>query len=201
MESALECFAEQGYDAAGVAEICRCAGVSKGAFYHHFRSKQALFLELLRSWLSGLDAQLDAARLEAATVPEGLVDMARMARPVFQIAYGHLPIFLEFLTKSQRDPAVWQATIEPYRHYRAFFASMVEAGISEGTLRPVDPETAAQVLVSMSVGLLLQGLLDPEGADWAQAAVDGVRMLLEGLKARGGEQRGTRPTTVAPGAR
>ena len=45
LAAALDRFARYGYDATGVAEICRAAGVSKGAFYHHFPSKQAAFLE------------------------------------------------------------------------------------------------------------------------------------------------------------
>ena len=55
LDAAQSLFSQSGYDATGVAEICRAAGVSKGAFYHHFPSKQAIFLELLDGWLSRLD--------------------------------------------------------------------------------------------------------------------------------------------------
>ena len=182
LEAAEECFARYGYDATGVAEICRRAGVTKGGFYHHFPSKQALFLELLDSWLADLDTGLAAARAGANTVPEGLVQMAGMVRPVFQVGSGRLPMFLEFWNKAAHDPAIWQATIAPYRRYRAFFSGLVEAGIAERTLRPVDPEVVAHVIVSLAVGLVLQGSLDPEGADWGQVAKDGIQMLLEGLQ-------------------
>jgi AcrR family transcriptional regulator len=181
LEAAEGCFARHGYDATGVAEICRCAGVSKGAFYHHFPSKQTLFLELLDRWLAGLDARLTAACAGAGTIPEGLKQMAGTVRPIFQAGSGRLPIFLEFWNRAAHDPAVWQATIAPYRRYQAFFSGLVRAGVAGGTLRPVDPEVAAQVIVSLAVGLVLQGLLDPEGADWGQVAQEGVRLLLEGL--------------------
>jgi hypothetical protein len=59
---------------------------------------------------------------------------------------------------------------------------MIEAGMAEGTLRAVDPETTAHVLVSLAVGVLLQGLLDPQGADWGQVAEEGVRMFLKSLE-------------------
>ena len=182
LEAAAESFAQNGYDGTGVAEICRRAGVTKGAFYHHFPSKQAVFLELLEQWLAGLDAQLEATRDGATTVPEKLLQMAGMIRLVFQMAYGKLPIFLEFWTKAGHNPAIWQATIAPYRRYRTFFARMIEAGMAEGTLRAVDPETTAHVLVSLAVGVLLQGLLDPQGADWGQVAEEGVRMFLKSLE-------------------
>ena len=181
LKAAEECFARRGYDATSVVDICDLAGVSKGAFYHHFSSKQTLFLELLERWLVGMDALLESARVDADTVPDGLLQMAGMVQPVFQEGRGRLPFFLEFWNKAARDPVVWQATIAPYRRYRDFFCKMIEAGIAEGTLRPVDPEATAQIIVSLAVGLVLQGVLDPGGADWGQVAHDGVRLLLSGL--------------------
>jgi AcrR family transcriptional regulator len=174
-------FAEQGYDATGVAEICRRAEVSKGAFYYHFSSKQDLFLELLERWLTALDERLEHVRTHEAPVPEQLLDMTKMIRQVFQVAEEQLPIFLEFWTKAARDPAVWEATIAPYRQYRAFFANLIESGVTEGTLRPVDPDTAARVIVSLAVGVVVQGLLDMEGADWGHVAEAGTEMLLQGI--------------------
>ena len=184
LDAAEECFARNGYDATSVAEICRCAGVSKGAFYHHFSSKQALFLELLEHWLMGVDTQLEAARAGASTVPEGLLQMAGMVQPLFHEGSGRLPFFLEFWSRAAREPVTWRATVAPYRQYRDIFRSMIEVGITEGTLRPVDPEAAAQVIVALGVGLVLQGLLDPGGADWGQVTCEGIRMLLEGLQER-----------------
>ena len=182
LQAAMECFAQNGYDGTGVAEICERAGVTKGGFYHHFSSKQTLFLELLEHWLMGVDTQLGMAGSDSDTVPERLLQMAGMAQHVFQTASGQLPMFLEFLRKASRDPEIWQATIAPYRRYQEFFRGLIEAGVAEGTLRPVDPGIAAWVIVSLAVGLMLQEVLDPQGSDWGEVAQEGVRMLLEGLE-------------------
>ncbi|MCX7681409.1 MAG: TetR/AcrR family transcriptional regulator [Anaerolineae bacterium] len=182
LQEAAACFAQYGYDAVGIAEICRRAGVTKGGFYHHFPSKQALFLELLNRWLGGLDMQMEAARRGATTIPEALRQMASKAQYVFEAAKGQIPLYLEFWSKAARDPVVWQATIEPYRRYRDVFRGIVEAGIAEGSLQPVDPERAAQVIVALAVGLLLQGMLDPEGANWGEVMKEGIQILLSGLE-------------------
>ncbi len=183
LEGAERRFAEQGYEATGVAEICKLAEVTKGGFYHHFPSKQALFLELLTRWLTMLDGQMATLGKGAETVPEALNQMAGMMGHIFAVGSGHLPMFLEFWSQAARDPEVSQATIAPYRRYRQYFAGMIKSGIDEGSLRRVDPEVASLALVSMAVGLLLQGLLDPQGEDWAHVAQEGVGLMLEGLQA------------------
>ena len=179
LEAALKNFSESGYDAASVDDICAGAGVSKGAFYHHFPSKQAVFLTLLNEWLKTVDASLEAAR--KPTVPETLTNMARMLPTIFSQADGRLPMFLEFWLQASRDETVWKATIAPYQRYLDYFAELVKQGIEEGSFRPVDPRSAAQVIVSFAVGLLLQGLLAPENIDWQQTSEQSIKILMKGL--------------------
>jgi len=45
LETALDLIWNSNYNAVGVNEICKQAGVTKGSFYHHFESKAELFCE------------------------------------------------------------------------------------------------------------------------------------------------------------
>jgi len=179
MSAAAEHFSTRGYNAASVDDICREARVSKGAFYHHFPSKQAIFLALLQEWLKGLEPALEGVRQE--TVPDTFIRMTGMLPMILTSAQDRLPIFLEYWLQASRDQAVWQATIAPYRHFQDLFAQLVLQGISEGSLKAVNPQATAQVIVSMAVGLLLQGILDPEGADWQKVAEQSMQILMNGL--------------------
>ncbi|MDD2923453.1 MAG: TetR/AcrR family transcriptional regulator, partial [Anaerolineales bacterium] len=60
--SAIKLFSTHGYNTASVDDICKDAGVSKGAFYHHFKSKQALFLALLDGWLLAIDGAIETSK-------------------------------------------------------------------------------------------------------------------------------------------
>jgi AcrR family transcriptional regulator len=184
LKAALETFARKGYEEASVAEICQAAGVSKGAFYHHFPAKQALFLELLEEWLGGIDARLAELRSAAPDAAGSLLHMAELARAIFDVADGRLPLFLEFWDQARLDPAVWAATIAPYHRYQAYFEALVRDGIADGSLRETDAAIAARTIVALAVGLLLQGLLDPAGAEWGAVAEGSLQLLLEGLRRR-----------------
>jgi len=181
LDAAVRRFSISGYDAASVDDICAEAGVSKGAFYHHFETKQAVFLQLLEEWLQQLDADLQAALGEAPTVVDGLLGMAARTRGVFSAADGRLSILLEFWAQARKDPVVWERTIAPFRRNREAFAGIIRKGIEEGSLASVDADKAAQALMSIVVGIILQGVLDPEGARWDRVIQDTVGMLVQGM--------------------
>jgi AcrR family transcriptional regulator len=180
-QNAARLFSDKGYDATGVAEICDASEVSKGAFYHHFPSKQAIFIELLQDWLKNLDEGLGKAARNAADVPDGLLGMAAEMKGVFAAADGRIQLFLEFWQQARRDPEVWKEFVAPYRRYQDFFAGIIQQGIDEGSLRPVDPRAAGHALVALAVGIVVQGVLDPKAAAWDQVTRDAVQLLIDGM--------------------
>jgi AcrR family transcriptional regulator len=161
--------------------------VSKGAFYHHFPTKKAVFIELLNNWLENLDNQMASVRAGTTNVPDGLLAMSDLVQQVFHTASKELPILLDIWAKAAREPDVWQATITPYRKYRTLIEEMIQTGINEGSIQDIDVKMTAQVLVSLAVGILLQGLLDTKETEWGQVSQEGIRMLLRGIERKGTE--------------
>jgi AcrR family transcriptional regulator len=62
--AAREVFAERGYAKASIEHIAKQAGLSVGAIYLYFRSKEDLYVSLLEETLAHLDAELAARRAE-----------------------------------------------------------------------------------------------------------------------------------------
>lgn len=60
LEIALELIWQSNYSSVGVNEICKQAGVTKGAFYHHFESKASLFCEATAYYWQVIKNDLDA---------------------------------------------------------------------------------------------------------------------------------------------
>jgi hypothetical protein len=123
-------------------------------------------------------------RQQNRNVPQVIIQMAELAGSIFQSADIHLPIFLEFWTQANHDPQVWEAAIAPYRRYQSYFAQMIQEGINESSIQPVDPQLAARVLVSLAMGLLMQSLFDPQIADWQTEAKQSDELLMNGMVRR-----------------
>ncbi|WP_325048925.1 TetR/AcrR family transcriptional regulator [Peribacillus saganii] len=61
MEKALELFAEQGFETTSVQQITERCGISKGAFYLSFKSKDELILALIDNFMMQITAEIDYA--------------------------------------------------------------------------------------------------------------------------------------------
>ncbi len=135
LDAALRVFAEFGYDAATTAQIIARAGISNGALFHHFRSKdaigEALYLQGIASYQAGLVKALDrhhGPKAARATVKaavhhhlawvEANRDLAgfmyERGRPDWQPAHG------AGVRKLNRATAV---------HVRDWMAPLVQAGV------------------------------------------------------------------------
>lgn len=69
LEAGVKLVREQGFSATSVDGLCREAGVTKGAFFHHFASKEALGVALADYWSSSTGAFFDGAPYHAHEDP------------------------------------------------------------------------------------------------------------------------------------
>lgn len=69
LDAALQVIRARGYSATRVDDICAAAGLSKGSFFHHFESKEALAVEAARHWSTVTDAFFAAAPYHRAEDP------------------------------------------------------------------------------------------------------------------------------------
>jgi len=178
VRAARELFAERGYAAVGTEEVVRAAGVTRGALYHHFGGKQALFLAVVEAiegeMVAGVGAQLGAVD----DVWEGLLrglDLwldACLQRDVQRIVLLDAPAVL--------GHDGWRAVEEAYGLglLRAAIGAAMDADLL--ARRPVEP-LARVLLGAMAEAALVVARSDDPAA--ARAEVGALlRELLEGLR-------------------
>jgi TetR/AcrR family transcriptional repressor of nem operon len=69
LDASLHVIRAKGYEATSVDEICAAAGLSKGSFFHHFKTKEDLALALAGYWIEGTSALFASASYHAPADP------------------------------------------------------------------------------------------------------------------------------------
>ena len=123
LEGAQRAFARHGYDGATVAKIEEETGLSRGAIFNYFGSKQDLFVELA----------LDASRQYTQVVIDRGVDAAVRAMAAEDPAW--LGVLLEAHARLRHDPEFTRKLDEAYETASPRLGPWIEARQADGTLR------------------------------------------------------------------
>jgi AcrR family transcriptional regulator len=163
LDGARAAFAAHGYEGATVKLLEEQTGLSRGAIFHHFADKDALFLAL---------AQEDAEEIAALVDEAGLVEAMRRLR---HKDAGWLGVQLEVARRVRTDPefsGVWQQHLRGIaRATQARLARQRDAGVVR---RDVPVETLAAFLA-----LVYDGLVAHLATGMPVAHLDGVLDLVE----------------------
>ena len=144
--AALGLFVQEGYDAATTRSIAAAAGVSEGAIYRHFRSKEDLAGQLF----SGIHRRLTKVIQDAAATASGID--ARVAAAVSAycaVADEDWLLYSFHLLGLHRFLPLWEETGDDP-------VSAVEAIISEAIMAGEIPPGDPALLAAMALGVVTQ---------------------------------------------
>ena len=173
-------FAERGYADVGLAELVRAAGVTKGALYHHFGSKEGLFREVLRQVQGDVADRIERA---ADALPDPWDRLSAGCRAF--LSAGADPGIRRIMLIDA--PAVlgweeWRAMDEAAsaRHLADALADLVDAGAIAP--RPIEPLAH---LLSGAMNEAALWLARSTGPTDEEDTVRELTGLLDGLRTRG----------------
>lgn len=164
LDAAARVFARQGYAGTKILDIVKEAGLSTGAVYGRFKSKNDLLREAVvrrsdrasRIDLDGIGQVADLIKLAAGLHTQPLSDTEAVR--------------LEAYNAARREEDVSVALVNAQDHWRRAIQPLVDAALTDGTVADgVDPEAVVFFIRTMHLGLLLQrgaGIEPPDEAGW-----------------------------------
>ncbi|WP_238010497.1 TetR/AcrR family transcriptional regulator [Dactylosporangium sp. AC04546] len=179
--SALELFERSGFDRTSVQEIADQAHLTKGAFYHHFESKDDLLRHIQEEYL---EAQLTAIQQIEAGSDDPKVRVAELIRfSLRSVAEYRAHVTIFYQERRYLTGELFAEVTRKRDLVEAAFAGMIQDGVTKGVLRPdVDARIATFGLVGMCAWayqwLNMAGPLSVE-----EVARQFSAMVLEGLAA------------------
>jgi AcrR family transcriptional regulator len=184
--AALEVFAEKGFASARLDEIAKRAGVSKGALYLYFETKDDIFRAVVREAVA---PNFAAVREAAENFDGAFAELAPMVltRAAMLMSRSKLPAVAKMVIGESRNfpdlARVWHDTI-------VFVALNVMTGLiaraqARGEVRPGDPRLYAFSLMGpLVMGAVYREVFGPVGAeplDLEALAAQHAKTVLEGM--------------------
>lgn len=191
LRAAERLFVRHGFDAVGVERIVRAAAVTKGAFYHHFADKRAVF----RAVFEDVDREMSQRVLARAVTAAAPLDMIRRGvRASFELSaqprYGRLvyveaPAVLGWQLWHEIDTAIAGEVV----------AAGLQAAVDAGQLAPRSVDALATLLLGaiLQAGVAIAGSAEPSRTGAALA--DEMDEVLRALALRADERKGLQRKT------
>ncbi|MFP5411003.1 MAG: TetR/AcrR family transcriptional regulator [Gammaproteobacteria bacterium] len=155
----LDLAAKQGVDDVTTQDMAQAMGVTQGAVFRHFPSKDAIWLAVMH-WVR--DRLMSVLGRAAEQGRDPLDALARMfaAHIDFIAAHPAIPRVLTSEHLHTRSQALRQLVTEIMLGYEARVAGLLEAAKAEGLARAdLDAHAAATLYIGMIQGLVLQASL------------------------------------------
>ena len=164
LDAAGRVFASKGYDGTKIMDIVKAAGLSSGAVYGRFASKNEL---LLAAVLASVEQNSIASRFNERPVAEMLAEASRADEPLEDQEAMQLEAFIA----ARREPALAAAIAEARARWRETIAGpLIERASADGSASPdADFDSLVYLVQTLHLGLLVQrgaGQHAPDNDAW-----------------------------------
>ncbi|MFE2427599.1 ScbR family autoregulator-binding transcription factor [Streptomyces sp. NPDC059373] len=174
LDGAARAFDATGFPATSLSDIVKEAGVTKGALYFHFASKEALARAIVDEQFTVWEPFKGVERPGVQTVIDLLHQMSDSLREDVRVRAG-IRLVIEQGTFQDPDPT-------PYRTWIEAIRDCLAQAQGRGDVRSeVDAAAAARFIVGCWTGLQLSSQVLSGREDLRQATTDMWRLLLPGL--------------------
>ena len=160
LDAARRCFIRDGFHRSSMQAICREAGISAGAVYVYFDSKEALIAGLIELDRAGLAAEFEAATA-APDLHAALTELGR--RHFVEEGCKSSALTIQVWAESARDPRIRAMCLgiehDVARHLLTIFTELRRRG---GMAPGVDLERLVELVAIHSDGIFKAKALDPD---------------------------------------
>ena len=183
LAAATKVFTERGFAEARMDDIVAESGLSKGALYWYFDSKDAIIINLLDrvfDWETAnlqaiLEHQDSAAHKLTAFVEVTIQDLNKI-RPL-------MPILIDFWSLSLRKKTINQAIKRYYQRFLDILEPILQYGIDQGEFRLVNVNETALAIGAVFEGTILLWAYFSETIDIEEQFRTNLDLVLNGLVA------------------
>jgi TetR/AcrR family fatty acid metabolism transcriptional regulator len=183
LNAAEEVFTRKGLNDARMDDIAEKTGLSKGALYWYFNSKDDLIIAILDRIFLGAFKQLESDKGDHLSATEGIQQFTEEAIRDYTRMLHLMPVAYEFLALAFRNKTVQKALKQYLNIYMDALVPIIQHGIDSGEFRPVDAEEVAIAAGAIFEGTVLLWVYDKSRIDVVRHIHSSINLLLQGVLA------------------
>jgi len=178
IDCAVPLFFNKGYTETSMREIAESAGTGKSTLYDYFKTKDDILVAYFEEELQAITQQAEAVSKTGGSAVEKL---RQIMQAHLQYLLQNKKFYLKMTVEAQRLSLHGQQRIQESRHaYQDLLCRLIEAGIAEGSFRPVDPLLAMRIILSTMNPIVFTTRPTGSPQEMLTSALD---ILLNGLRA------------------
>lgn len=158
LDAALRCFSRNGFHATTTADIVRESGLSQGALYLYFATKDDIVVALADDRHQG-EVFLNALAKSEQDPVAGLMLLVELYGKTLgdQRRADMRRVGIQGWAEALRNPRIHGSVVEGFSTVRSAIVELIERGQRAGQIRPdIEPDAAARAMIAIFQGLVLQ---------------------------------------------
>ncbi len=182
MEAALPVIRTKGYSATSVDELCAAAGVTKDAFFHHFKSKDELGVAAADRWSEMTGALFaDAPYHNHAGPLDRVIGYLELRKSLLQGGVSEFTCLVGTMVQEtyETTPAIREACERSITGHAATLEADIEAAMRD---RGMCPDWAAKSLALHTQAIIQGAFILAKATGGAEIAVDSIDHLIRYLE-------------------
>ena len=182
LEAAYTVFVEKGYSETTMDDIVRQSKMSKGAIYHYYNSKKALFISLIDHWETYSFPDFYTKNKENKTASKILKDISNVVYDVYRTKKHVFLAEVEFWSLANKDDEVKEKSKVLYGKLLYLFELIIKKGIREKEFKEIDTKVVAMSILSSLQGINWFCLFDDSDVDAKMYLDTSIGLLINSLK-------------------
>ncbi|HEY8472149.1 MAG TPA: TetR/AcrR family transcriptional regulator [Natronosporangium sp.] len=181
IDAARRCFARNGFQATGMQDVIAEAGLSVGAVYRYFKSKDEIRVAVAEQTVGAITAAVAAIAQHDPPLPvaEAMTRLMAVLEPPLAEPDSAARLAVHSWAEALRDPSFAEFVGQAYRTLRDQFTTIAQRAQAAGELpAAADPAAIGAVLFGLLPGYVLQRVIT--GTPDQATFVAGLRALLPG---------------------
>jgi len=182
LKAAVAAFARTGLKGTSMDDIVHESGMSKGAIYWYYKSKDEIITELINFFFDPNEMTILDQMLSTGSAIERIEKLVEYSAKEMNRMKPFRPVIQELYVIAFRDAKIKKMAMKSFQASTDLIERIIEYGIKHKEFRRVDPHQISVALIEMMEGAAILWFIDARNNNYGKQVRDGISLIIDAIK-------------------